>query len=257
MLLWLLLLLFFFLQPSCCVSLRLGRAFCAVCKCWRRLFSLVLPFFFVTALSFLVFGFQLLFFNLGPRVPRISSFVPDDTAGGGQSNSTSNSNSSSTGGVLLEQLMDLLARPLYTMSGPDLDELLQLIDVLVAPLVNLKNVSALVICAYVRTYICDLYALHGLYDLHDLYELYGFWLVYYALSSPRLDELLHLCRTPDCPPSPTLKHVSALVLRARCTYETCIICMMCTYGFCIICMACIYTMSGPDLDELLHVCTPR
>lgn len=55
----------------------------------------------------------------------------------------SNVNSSSTGGVLLEQLMDLLARPLYTMSGPDLDELLQLIDVLVAPLVNLKDVSAL------------------------------------------------------------------------------------------------------------------
>ncbi|CBJ34156.1 hypothetical protein Esi_1133_0001 [Ectocarpus siliculosus] len=31
-------------------------------------------------------------------------------------------------GVLLEQLMDLLDRPLYTMSGPDLDELLQLIE---------------------------------------------------------------------------------------------------------------------------------
>ncbi|CAN0174239.1 unnamed protein product, partial [Ectocarpus fasciculatus] len=42
-------------------------------------------------------------------------------------------------GVLLEQLMDLLDRPLYTMSGPDLDELLQLIEVLVAPLANLKE----------------------------------------------------------------------------------------------------------------------
>lgn len=44
-------------------------------------------------------------------------------------------------GVLLEQLMDLLDRPLYTMSGPDLDELLQLIEVLVAPLANLKQVT--------------------------------------------------------------------------------------------------------------------
>ncbi|CAN0568929.1 unnamed protein product, partial [Ectocarpus sp. 12 AP-2014] len=35
--------------------------------------------------------------------------------------------------------MDLLDRPLYTMSGPDLDELLQLIEVLVAPLANLKE----------------------------------------------------------------------------------------------------------------------
>ena len=41
-------------------------------------------------------------------------------------------------GVLLEQLMDLLDRPLYTMSGPDLEELLQLIEVLVAPLEDLK-----------------------------------------------------------------------------------------------------------------------
>lgn len=37
--------------------------------------------------------------------------------------------------------MDLLDRPLYTMSGPDLDELLQLIEVLVAPLANLKQVT--------------------------------------------------------------------------------------------------------------------
>ncbi|CAN0026803.1 unnamed protein product, partial [Discosporangium mesarthrocarpum] len=42
-------------------------------------------------------------------------------------------------GVLLEQLIDLLGRPLYTMSGPNLDELLQLIEVLVSPLANLKN----------------------------------------------------------------------------------------------------------------------
>lgn len=40
--------------------------------------------------------------------------------------------------------MDLLDRPLYTMSGPDLDELLQLIEVLVAPLANLKEVRRLV-----------------------------------------------------------------------------------------------------------------
>lgn len=48
--------------------------------------------------------------------------------------------SGSAHGVLLEQLMDLLDRPLYTMSGPDLNELLQLIDVLVQPLANIKEV---------------------------------------------------------------------------------------------------------------------
>lgn len=35
--------------------------------------------------------------------------------------------------------MDLMDRPLYKMSGPDLEELLQLIEVLVAPLENLKE----------------------------------------------------------------------------------------------------------------------
>lgn len=40
--------------------------------------------------------------------------------------------------------MDLLDRPLYTMSGPDLNELLQVIEVLVSPLSNLKEVR--VVC---------------------------------------------------------------------------------------------------------------
>lgn len=45
-------------------------------------------------------------------------------------------------GVLLEQLVDLLDRPLYTMSGPNLDDLLQLIEVLVTPLAHLKEVRS-------------------------------------------------------------------------------------------------------------------
>lgn len=64
----------------------------------------------------------------------VSSYYPaaDDNAGAAAGGSAD--------GVLLEQLMDLLDRPLYTMSGPDLDELLQVIEVLVAPLANLKQV---------------------------------------------------------------------------------------------------------------------
>lgn len=62
----------------------------------------------------------------------VSFFLSDDSAAAAAS--------SGSEGVLLEQLMDLLDRPLYTMSGPDLDELLQLIEVLVAPLANLNEV---------------------------------------------------------------------------------------------------------------------
>lgn len=50
--------------------------------------------------------------------------------------------------------MDLLDRPLYTMSGPDLNELLQLIEVLVQPLSNLKEVRYCVCfrCGIVRDF---------------------------------------------------------------------------------------------------------
>lgn len=73
-----------------------------------------------------------------PFHPIPSHPIPDDSALPGAGSS---SGSKGGEGVLLEQLMDLLGRPLYTMSGPDLDDLLQLIEVLVAPLANLKEVN--------------------------------------------------------------------------------------------------------------------
>ena len=42
-------------------------------------------------------------------------------------------------GVLLEQLLGLLGRPLYTMSSVNLDQLLQLLGVLVQPLYDLPE----------------------------------------------------------------------------------------------------------------------
>lgn len=88
--------------------------------------------------------------SLTPCYPIVSSPIPchvtddgvtpdDSVAGAGGSGVGGAGGTPPSGGVLLEQLMDLLDRPLYTMSGPDLDDLLQLIEVLVAPLANLKE----------------------------------------------------------------------------------------------------------------------
>lgn len=86
----------------------------------------------------------LLSYFLSPflRCMPVVFFPPEHDANSrrdGDVNVGGTSSSRNSAGVLLEHVMDLLDRPLYTMSGPDLEELLQLIEVLVAPLENLKE----------------------------------------------------------------------------------------------------------------------